>query len=436
MKNIASVLFVFFISFWIIVPQGVCAASYSEISSAGICDSVSYSEISSVGTRDGAVYTDVYDARNFSDFHQEDLTLYASSAVLTDADSGRILYGKAAGTPMANASTTKILTCILAIEEGTPDAVVTVSDYACSMPQVSLGFSPGDSFYLRDLLYSLMLESHNDTAVAVAEHIAGSVEAFADMMNEKAEEIGCLDSHFVTPNGLDAEDENGEHHTTAYDLSLIMSYCIQNEEFLEITRTASAQISTVDGTKQFALSNHNSLLEMTDGAISGKTGFTGKAGYCYVGAYQSGAHVYTFALLACGWPNNRDYKWSDSTQLIQYADENYTDRVLLSDGVRAEIPCDGAAAVRDGRIVYPETLEAVSSDAVITGFVSDQDEISVQYDLPERIAAPAKAGTVIGTEKVYLNHVLYAERSIVLTESAEFCDYSWCLKWIVRVFRI
>ncbi len=410
MKKIVSVISVFFILCCFFLPQSVCASAY----------------------------TDVYSPEDFSDFHQEDLTLYASSAVLVDADSGRILYGKSANTPMANASTTKILTCILAIEEGSPDDVVKVSDYACSMPQVKLGFSSGDSFYLRDLLYSLMLESHNDTAVAIAEHIAGSVEDFAEMMNQKAEELGCRNSHFVTPNGLDGEDEEGDHHTTAYDLSLIMSYCIQNEEFLDITRTASVQISTVDGTKQFSLNNHNSLLEMMDGAISGKTGFTGKAGYCYVGACQSQSteHVYVFALLACGWPNNRDYKWSDSRMLIQYADDNYSDQVLLTDGITMEIPCDGAVLVQNGHIFYPETLEAVSSDTVITALVSNRDEISVQYDLPAFLTAPVKAGTAVGKEKVYLNHVLYAERDVLVTESADLYDFPWCFRWTSRAFRL
>ena len=279
-----------------------------------------------------AVYTDAYQAADFKDFHQEDLQLYAASAVLIDADSGRILYGKSANTQMANASTTKILTGIIALEEGSPEDVVTVSEYACSMPQVKLGFSAGDTFYLQDLLLSLMLESHNDTAVAIAEHIAGSVEEFAEMMNHKAEEIGCTDSHFVTPNGLDREDEGGEHMTTAYDLSRIMAYCIRNKDFLAITQTASAQISTTDGSEQYSLTNHNTLLEMMDGVLSGKTGFTAKAGYCYVGAYQNGEHTYTFALLACGWPSHREYKWSDSEQLIDYANDHYSDRVLLSEG--------------------------------------------------------------------------------------------------------
>ena len=148
--------------------------------------------------------------------------LYAKSAVLMDADSGRILYEKNGHEAMANASTTKILTCILALENCDLDSKVTVSQNAASQPKVHLGMHEGQTFYLKDLLYGLMLESYNDCAVAIAEHIAGSTENFADMMNEKAKEIGCGDSYFITPNGLDKKDDVSFHHTTAADLAKIM----------------------------------------------------------------------------------------------------------------------------------------------------------------------------------------------------------------------
>ena len=141
---------------------------------------------------------------------------------------------------------------------------VTVSSYAASMPKVRLGMTTEDTFYLKDLLYSLMLESHNDSAVAIAEHIGGSVEGFADMMNKKAEELGCQDTYFITPNGLDAQDEKGIHGTTAADLARIMSYCIKNETFLEITRTASYSFSNIAGTKTYSCNNHNAFLQMMD----------------------------------------------------------------------------------------------------------------------------------------------------------------------------
>ena len=145
-------------------------------------------------------------------------TLYSKSCAMVDGDSGRLLYGKEAQTALPNASTTKILTCIVAMEQCKPDEVVTFSAKAASQPKVHLGAKKGEQFYMQDLWYGLMLESYNDCAYAIAEHVAGSAEKFAALMNEKAKKIGCIDSHFVTPNGLDAKDEQGEHHTTAYDL--------------------------------------------------------------------------------------------------------------------------------------------------------------------------------------------------------------------------
>ena len=150
--------------------------------------------------------------------------LYARSAVLMDADSGRILFEKEGNAVRPMASTTKIMTCILALEEGKTDSEVKVSEEACRQPQVRLGVRKGENYRLKDLLYSLMLESHNDSAVLVAENVAGSVQEFAVEMNKKAKEIGCKDTHFVTPNGLDGTDEKGAHRTTAEDLARIFRY--------------------------------------------------------------------------------------------------------------------------------------------------------------------------------------------------------------------
>ena len=215
---------------------------------------------------------------------KEPESLYAQSAVLMDADSGRVLFEKNGYEIMAMASTTKIMTCILALEEGNVDDVVTASTNAATQPKVHLGMKEKEQFFLRDLLYSLMLESHNDSAVAIAEHLADTVEKFANKMNQKAKELGCKNTYFITPNGLDAVDEQGIHSTTAADLARIMSYCIKEspmkQEFLKITGTENHSFSNVDGSRMFNCSNHNTFLTMMDGAISGKTGFTGKAGYC------------------------------------------------------------------------------------------------------------------------------------------------------------
>ena len=209
-------------------------------------------------------------------FGDEPAELYARSAVLMDADSGRVLFGKDADVVRPMASTTKIMTCILALEylRKHPDQTIEVSDQAASQPKVHLGMQKGEVFYIKDLLYSLMLESHNDSAVAVAEGIAGSVEEFAKEMNAKAAEIGCKNTHFITPNGLDAEDEGGVHSTTAEDLAKIMRYCImtsgEKETFLEVTRTKEYQFQDTDRKRTFSCHNHNAFLDMMDGpALSG-----------------------------------------------------------------------------------------------------------------------------------------------------------------------
>ena len=161
--------------------------------------------------------------------------LHAAAAVLMDAESGRVLFEKNGTEKLPMASTTKIMTLLIALENADPDGIVTVSSRAASMPEVKLHIREGERYRLLDLLYSLILESHNDTAVAIAEHIGGSVEQFASMMNQKARDLGCFDTYFITPNGLDAQDEHGIHSTTAKDLARIMRFCIRNEEFLAIT---------------------------------------------------------------------------------------------------------------------------------------------------------------------------------------------------------
>lgn len=257
----------------------------------------------------------------------EPQNLYAQSAALIDADSGRILFAKNGQTARPMASTTKIMTCILALEKGNLDDIVTASSYAASQPEVHLGVRAGVQIVLRDLLYSLMLESHNDAAVMIAEHIGGSVEGFADMMNLKGREIGCKDTYFITPNGLDEEDERGVHHTTAEDLARIMKYCIQDSEesakFLSISQTQQYIFSDCAQVYNYTCNNHNAFLNMMDGAIAGKTGFTNDAGYCYVGALERDGKKLIVSLLACGWPNHKGYKWSDTRTLMLYGIENF-----------------------------------------------------------------------------------------------------------------
>ena len=185
----------------------------------------------------------------------ENIDLKALTAVLTDAETGRVLYDKNADAPMAMASTTKIMTCLVILENAELDEVVTVSDYAASMPDVQLNAVSGDAFYIEDLLYALMLESHNDVAVALAEHVGGSEKDFSEMMNCRAKEMGCTNTKFVTANGLDAEN----HYTTARDLAQITIEALKNEIFLKIIQTSEYSFENISGTRSYYVSNKNSF---------------------------------------------------------------------------------------------------------------------------------------------------------------------------------
>ena len=360
---------------------------------------------------------------------EEPKNLYALSACLMDADSGRILFGKEEDVRRANASTTKIMTLIVTLEHADLNNVVTFSDYAASQPDVQLNGASGEQFLLKDLCFSLMLESHNDSAVAIAEHVAGSVEAFADLMNERAAEFGCQNTHFVTPNGLDRSDKKGEHQTTAYDLSLIMAACIQNDKFLEITETASKTISSIDGTFQAALNNHNALLSMLDGVISGKTGFTAKAGYCYVGAYRQNDRTYTFALLACGWPNHKNYKWEDSKALISYGNDHYENRTILKEEEHQTIDLNRTMVKTFGKNHYyfTNTLSVTKEACAFQILVSENDEITMNPQGQKELSFPVTEGDVVATEEILWNGLPVQTRRILADETLFASDYPWCL---------
>lgn len=365
---------------------------------------------------------------------QPNITLYAKSAVLMDAASGRVLYEKNGYEHMPNASTTKIMTCILALEQGNLDDEVKVSSYAASMPKVRLGMSADDTFRLRDLLYSLMLESHNDSAVAIAEHIAGSVEGFAAKMNQKAKELGCKDTYFITPNGLDRQDETGVHGTTAEDLAKIMSYCIKNEQFLEITRTASHQFTNLAGTKSYNCNNHNAFLQMMDGALSGKTGFTGNAGYCYVGALEREGRTFVVSLLACGWPNNKSYKWADTTALMNYGLEQYQNTDVCEYGKEFPPAVVADAEPENGRLYQRITIPLRIKEEKINVLKRADEEVRTIYDVPENLQAPVEEGQEVGSVTYYLGERQIAKVPICAGKSAKKLEPSWYEEFLLKLF--
>ncbi|MGN1314151.1 MAG: D-alanyl-D-alanine carboxypeptidase family protein [Lachnospiraceae bacterium] len=378
--------------------------------------------------------------------------LYAQSAVLMDAFSGRILYEKNGREFMANASTTKILTCILALESKKTEELVQVSAYAASMPDVQLNIREGEQYLLQDLLYSLMLESHNDTAVAIAEHVAGSCQEFSRLMNEKARSIGCSNSWFITPNGLDAtqtittktgESVIREHGTTAADLALIMRYCIEEsperEAFLKITGTGSYSFSDkivsekgeiLNGSRSFSCRNHNSFLQMMEGALSGKTGFTGKAGYCYVGALTRNEKTYIVALLACGWPNNRSYKWQDTRKLMEYGLSAY--ELCSLEEVRPkqkEIYQTEVKEAQGGKIgqkimVNLSREEDGKNPCIL---LKEEEKLSVKVE-KYPLTAPVGKGEKAGKILYLINDELWKSENLIITETMDKIDMKWCVE--------
>lgn len=365
-------------------------------------------------------------------------SLYALSAVLMDGISGRVLYEKDGEIPRANASTTKVLTCMLALEYGSGDDYVTVSANAASQPDVQLNMNEGEQYYLEDLLYSLMLESHNDTAVAIAEYIGGSVEGFADMMNKKAEELGCKDTNFITPNGLDAKDETGTHHTTARDLALIMRYAVKSETFLKITETREYSFSDLSGRRNFTVHNTNAFLDMTDGVLSGKTGYTADAGYCYVCACQKDGKLFIISLLGCGWPGNKTYKWKDAMALLRYGNQNYQYKTVwidpeipsrtVANGISENNGLGSRTVILKGNIPDRKTAEQKKI------LLNNNEKIEYEVIMKDDLSAPVKKGEEIGRLFFTLQGDPLVSYAITAEQTVKKISYRWCVEQVFHNF--
>ncbi len=348
------------------------------------------------------------------------LSLHALSSLLMDASNNRVLYEENGYREMPMASTTKIMTCIVTLENADMNDTVTVSSYAARMPDVQLNIKAGEQYQLKDLLYSLMLESHNDVAVAIAEHVGGSVEGFATMMNDTARRLGCEHTNFVTPNGLDAEG----HHTTARDLAVIASYAIKNPQFLEITNTPSYSFKEKKSGKGYTVTNKNRFLYMMEGAIGVKTGFTGGAGYCFVGAVKRQNKALISVVLGCGWPPNKGLKWSDTRELMDYGVENYEERQIYQD-VKLE-----PLFVKNGQVKYEE----LSMNGSLSLLMRGDEQVSVEYVLPNYLEAPVKSDSVIGEARYSIDGNYYSSVPIYAVKEIERIDYGFCLKKVLNLW--
>lgn len=354
--------------------------------------------------------------------------LYARSAVLMDADTGRILFGKNDNEVMPMASTTKIMTLLVTLEHADLDEIVEVSARAASMPDVQLHIREGERYRLQDLCYSLMLESHNDSAVAIAEHVGGTVEGFAAMMNQKAKHLGCYHTYFITPNGLDAEDEHGKHSTTARDLARIMRCCIKNETFLSITREPSWTFTDMDGNRSFTVQNKNAFLQMMEGALTGKTGFTNEAGYCYVGALERGEKRLITVVLACGWPNHKTWKWMDTKALMNYGLEDYHKETVGSDRMALE-----PVSVMDGQ---KEKVEILTDAALEDFLLKEDDEFTMEVLVPDILKAPVQAGELVGSVAYYINGQIVDLFPVYTVSEVKKIDLEWRLRQVIDLWQM
>ena len=360
-------------------------------------------------------------------YGDESLSMYSRSFALTDARTNRVLRGKATTEPMANASTTKILTCIVALENANLSDEVQISKNAAAQPKVRLGVKAGEVYLLEDLLYGLMLESYNDCAVAIAEHIGGTVENFAKLMNEKAKLIGCKDTYFITPNGLDAEDDISFHHTTAEDLCKIMAYCVwessERENFIKITQTRNYK----------SYVNRNTFLDQMAGVVSGKTGFTSKAGYCYVAAFEKDGERYCIALLACGWPNNKTYKWKDAKTLLNYGQESYDLLQQKEECIEEKLLVSGCVGDINFSKMHCDMLlmvEGVSSPFEL--LISQEEKVQKEIIIYTDTSLPIEQGQVLGQCNYYIEDMLLLTVPLVAKEKVS----QWNFKEVLSVILV
>lgn len=360
----------------------------------------------------------------------KDNELYALSAALIDGSNGRLLYGKNQDEVRAMASTTKIMTLILALEYGNLDDIITVSSYAAKMPDVQLGIKSGEQYKLEDLLYSMMLESHNDVAVAIAEHIGGDLDSFINLMNKKAAELGLSNTYFLTPNGLDEENENGKHSSTAYEMCLLMKYCVMDspvkDEFISICQTRQYSFSDYDNNRNFTVNNKNAFLDMMDNVIAGKTGFTVDAGYCYVCAVKEGDKVFIVTVLGCGWPGNKSYKWKDTRKLIEYGQENYDYKRIID------------FTFEPGWINVTDGIEGKESKLYINEEIElllcENDTVDIVYDRKEVVSAPIYKDEIINKIDIYINNELYTTINVYVSDTINKIDYKYWVKYMFSLF--
>ncbi len=323
----------------------------------------------------------------------------AQSAIVMEARTGRILYTKNIYAKKPMASTTKIMTALLALEKGNLDSIVPISDEAVGIEGSSIYLRNGERIRLRDLVYGLMLRSGNDSAVAIGNHIAGSQEEFIKLMNKKAKRIGAKNTNFTNPHGLHHRD----HYTTAYDLALVTRQALLKEEFKEIV-SAKRWIAERDGYNVFY--NKNKTLTQFKGGDGVKIGYTRAAGRCLVtSATRDGMQVISVVLNDPNWFNN-------CYSLMERAFENYSPQIILKKD--QDIKSFG---VEKGK--KEKSYMRVKEDVIIPVKENEEDKVFTVFEAVENIQAPIQKGQKLGKAKIYIGDKLITTADLFAKEDIE-----------------
>ena len=344
----------------------------------------------------------------------------AKGAILLDYNTGRVLWEKNSNTSLPMASTTKIMTAILAIEKGDLKDEVTVTKKASLAPKTKMNLVKDEKISLENLLYALMLESANDSAVAIAEHIGGSEENFCKLMTSKAKSLGAKNTLFETPNGLD----KGNHHSTAYDMAVITRYALKNETFKKIISTKN--ISFKSSKKSYSLTNKNRLLSEYSGGIGVKTGFTGKAGHCFVGSAKRGDMCLISVVLASGWgKKGKERKWIDTKKILNYGFENFCYETPLKKG---EIREKSSVLKSDKK-----EINLILKEGLTVCLKKDEEKIKIIKKVPKVLYAPIKAGDTLGTYEIYIDNKLYDKIDLIAEKSIQKKTF---LEYFIHILKI
>lgn len=343
-------------------------------------------------------------------------SINARSAIVMDFETGAVLYQKNAFRKRPMASTTKIMTAIIALENCDLNEDVVISQKAANMGGSSMGIRAGSVVKMNDLLHGMLICSGNDAAVAIAEHIGGSIEGFSELMNKKALEIGAFSTSFSNPHGLDEDD----HYTTAYDLAKITRYALKIPEFNDIVKK-----------KEFffegrTLKSTNEMLSLYAGADGVKTGYTGLAGRCLVtSATRNGMRLISVVLFC----DTKNLRTSSSTKILDYSFAEY-DRVNLLDKgtLMGTIKVNRSRTAQEINLTVAEDLTAVLKH-------NQKDMLFTRVSIPKQVTAPVKKGSIMGTVSIYHGDRIIAETSLIALDSAEkkeLKDYigDVIIKWI------